>query len=170
MFIKWDARKRLGVGWEQIFFVILSAPVFFCWNKSILLLRTCQRIRITPSTTKPGMEGPSTIQTGQITPWLVLLVIFADMEGGPHLSSSPLSLHPSSPASIPAAPPHFSPACSPSRWTAGAARHAGGRWPGQRGCGLPWEPRPTAVPPHLLHSRRHHLHCRRRPSSIHPLR
>ena len=57
------------------------------------------------------------------------------MEGGPHLSSSPLSLRLSSPASIPAAPPHFSPACSPSRWTAGAARHAGGRWPGQRGCG-----------------------------------
>ena len=50
-----------------------------------------------PSTMKPGMESPSTIQTGQITPWLVLLVIFADMEGGPHLSSSPLSLSASPP-------------------------------------------------------------------------
>ena len=66
---------------------------------------------------------------------------------GPHLSSSPLSLHLSSPASIPAAPPHFSPACSPSRWTAGAARHAGGRWPGQRGCGLPGRrARPPFIP------------------------
>ena len=68
------------------------------------------------------------------------------MAGGPHLSSSPLSLHLSSLASIPAAPPHFSPAYSPSRWTAGAARHAGGRWPGQRGCGLPGR---RARPPFL---------------------
>jgi hypothetical protein len=59
--------------------------------------RTCQRIRITPSTTKPGMEGPLTAQTGQITPRLVLLVVFTDVAGGPHLSSSPLSLSTSTP-------------------------------------------------------------------------
>ena len=60
-----------------------------------------------PSTTKPGMEGPLTAQTGQITPRLVLLVVFTDVAGGPYLSSSPLSLHLSSPTSIPAAPPLF---------------------------------------------------------------
>ena len=101
---------------------------------------------------------PQLLKPDKLPPWLVLLVVFADVAGGPHMSvrrphmsSSPLSLHLSSPASIPTAPLPFSPACSPSRWTAGAAR-------------------PSAVPPHLLHSRCHHLHCRRRPSSIHPLR
>jgi len=103
-----------------------------------------------PSTMKPGMESPSTIQTGQITPWLVLLVIFADMEGGPHLSSSPLSLRLSSPASIPAAPPHFSPACSPSRWTAGASVAAacqGAALDRRSSPSPPFPPPPPPLPP-----------------------
>ena len=48
-------------------------------------------------------------------------------------------------------PPSLSspPACSPSRWAVGAARHAGYRWLVQRGHGKPRCPLPTTVPPPL---------------------